>query len=299
MRIPILLLVAISTGVPALASCQSADTLPSRSLPARCASAVTPLAPVSDSAKRAARDISGRAQAASIVGDNAAASALYQQAAALDPSDASIAYALGRGYEAAGDSRAMTAYCRFLALAPNAPEAVDVRQRIAELALALPPDTTVVRIPVSTAQSMPAPAGALLAGIVIPGMGQFMTHETAGGVLVMATAVAGIWYGLQTENTSSVVTQTGTDPFGNPYQYQTTVNTVTRPHAAVGFGLAGAVGLIGAIEAYVHAQSARERANGQQSAASVTISGGSSYVLSAYPIIGTGNRSVGLGFTFR
>lgn len=298
MRIPILILAAVATGVPAIANCQRTGAASAKALPPRCVSLVPALTPVSDSAKRAARDIAGRAQSASIVGDNAAATALYQQAATLDPTDAGIAYALGRGYEAAADTRAMAEYCRFLAISPNAPEATDVRQRIAELALSLPPDTTVVRIPVSTAPNMPAPAGALLAGIVIPGMGQFMTHQAAGGVLVMGAAAAGIWYGLQTKTTSSVVTQTGTDPFGNPYQYQTTVNKTTRPNTAVGFGAAGAITLIGAINAFVHAHSARDRAAAQQTAL-ITVRGGANHVLAAYPIVGPDNRSVGLGFAFR
>jgi tetratricopeptide (TPR) repeat protein len=299
MRIQILVLIAIVAAAPASARGQATDTVPSRGLPGRCVVPATPTAPVSDSAKSAAREIMGRAQAASIVGDNAAASALYQQAAKLDPTDASIAYALGRGYEAAGDSRAMTEYCRFLALSPHAPEASDVRQRIAELALALPPDTTVVRIPVSTAPSMPSPGAALAGGIIIPGLGQFMTRQPAGGILVMAAAAAGIWYGLQTQQVSAVVTRTGTDPFGNPYQYQTTVTKTERQHAAVGLGGAGAVALIGAIEAFAHARSGRAQARNQQAAASINIGTGSKLSLSAYPVVGVANQSVGLGFTLR
>jgi tetratricopeptide (TPR) repeat protein len=299
MRTRILILFAISAASPVVLSGQATGTLPARSLPARCASVVTPLTPVSDSARRAARDIAGRAQAASIVGDNATAATLYQQAARLDPSDASIAYALGRGYEAAGDSRAMTEYCRFLALSPNAPESTDVRQRIAELALALPPDTTVVRIPVSIAPGMPAPAAAFAGGIIIPGLGQFMTHQPAGGILVMAAAAAGIWYGLQTQHVTSVVTRTGTDPFGNPYQYQTTETATTRPHTAIGLGGAGAVALVGAIEAFAHARSGREQARGQRAQASITINSGSRLSLSAYPVVGVSSQSLGLGFTLR
>lgn len=299
MRTQILILVAISATSPGLVSAQTGarDTVPARTLPSRCVVSAVPLRPVSDSAKGAAREIAGRAQAASIVGDNAAAAALYQQAAKLNPTDPGIAYALGRGYEASGDARAMTEYCRFLALSPSTPEAADVRQRIAELALALPPDTTVLRIPVSTAPRMPAPAAALVTGLIIPGMGQFMTHQPVGGVLTMAAAAAGIWYGLQTKDVTSQVTNTGTDPFGNPYQYQTTETHSERPNVAIGIGAAGALGLIAAIQAYAHAHIGRDAEKNQQAAASASTD--SNLKLSAFPVFAFGQRSIGLGFTLR
>ncbi len=295
MRLSALLVVAGSFLSPSFLAAQrtATDTLPVSALPGRCVNAAVPRAPVSDSAKTAAREIAGRAQAASIVGDNAAASTLYQPAARLDPTDATIAYALGRGYEAAADPRAMAQYCRFLALTPSAPEAADVRQRIAQLALALPPDTTIVRIPVAAAQHMPAPGAALAVGLIIPGMGQFMTHQPVGGFFVMAAAGAGIWYGLQTQNVSTQVTRTGTDPFGNPYQYQTTETKAQRQHLGVGIGAAGALGLIAAIEAFAHAQSGQTTS--QQ--ANAIAPSKSSLTLSAFPIVGVAQRSVGLGFT--
>jgi hypothetical protein len=303
-RASVLLLVAIATAAPAVARAQSTtpDTVPTRALPARCV-APKPMAPVSDSARSAARALADRAQAASIVGDNAAAAALYQQAAELDPADPGIAYALGRGYEAAGDTRAMTEYCRFLALSPNAPEAPDVRQRIAELALALPPDTTVVRVPVSLAPHMPAPAAALVTGLIIPGMGQFMTHQPIGGVLAMAAAGAGIWYGLQTKSGTKVITNTGTDPFGNPYTYPTTVKTTERPNVAIGIGAAGAVGLIAAIQAFVHARSGQSGQSGRNAAsasqASLAPSSRDGLTLSTFPVVAPHHGGFGVGFTIR
>jgi len=298
MRTPVPFLIALAAIAPIVAGAQTtaSDTAPARALPSRCISVRIPAPPVSDSARNAAREIAGRAQAASIVGDNAAAAALYQQAARLDPTDASTAYALGRGYEAAGDARAMAEYCRFLSLSPTATEAADVRQRIAQLALALPPDTTVVRIPVATAPRMPSPGAAFGAGLIIPGMGQFMTHRPAGGVLVMLAAGAAVWYGLQSENVSSQVTRTGIDPFGNPYQYQTTAAHTEHPHAAVGIGAAGAVGLIAAIDALVYANG-HNQARGKRSASSATTESGSR--LSAFPLLNFGQRSVGLGFALR
>ena len=239
-------------GVPASASSQATP------LPARCASSTTKWPPVSAKDRAAAQEIAGRAQTSSIVGDNAAAMALYQKAAQLNPADASIAYALGREFEAARDARAMGEYCRFLALAPTAAEAADVRQRIAQLALALPPDTTVVRIPVAAPDRMPAPGAALGAGLIIPGMGQFTTHRPAAGLVVMLLTGAAAYYALQSQQVPAQVTQTGTDPFGNPYQYQTTVTRTEHPHAAIGISAAAVVTLTAAIEAFVHARGSRE-----------------------------------------
>lgn len=296
MRTPVLLLIAVSAIAPVVVRAQTTapDTAPAKALPNRCVSAVVPIAQVSGSSRSAAREAAGRAQAASIVGDNAAATTLYQQAARLDPTDAGTAYALGRSYEASGDARAMTEYCRFLALTPTAVEAADVRQRIAQLALALPPDTTVLRIPVAAAPHMASPGAAFGAGLIIPGMGQFMTRRPAGGVLVMAAAGAAIWYGLQTQNVSSQVTRTGIDPFGNSYQYQATVTKTERSHIAVGIGAAAAVGLIAAIEASAHASANQDQARDQRAAGAAT---DSKLRLSAFPVLALERRSVGLGFT--
>ena len=273
----------------------AADTGRTELLPSRCASYVTPLSRVSDSARAAARDIASRAQAASIVGDNAQATALYQRAAELDPSDASIAYALGREYEAAHDARGMAEYCRFLGLNPRAPEAPDVRQRIAAMAFALPPDTTILRVPVPTPvrNSMPSGGAAFGAGLIIPGLGQFITHQPVGGLLVMAATGAAAAYGLQSQKVSKQVTSTATDPFGNPYTFQTTVTSTERQHEAVGLGIAAAVWVAGAIQAAVHASG-----SGDSRAAAATADSRSSR--SAFPVLlSLAQGSVGVGVSIR
>jgi hypothetical protein len=292
LRATTVLLIAISVAGPAAARAQATSTGSQRgSLPSRCVSIVGPLTPVSDSVKSAARTIAGRAQAASIVGDNAAATALYQQAADINPTDPAIAYALGREYEATHDQRAMREYCRFLAISPGAAEAGDVRQRIAELALALPPDTTVVRIPVATpvaaSAHMPAPAGVFLGGLLIPGLGQMTTHRPFAGVLVLAASGGALAYGLQSKNKSSVVTHKAVDLLGNPYTYQTTEIHSERPNAAAGIGAAAGIALIAAIEAASHAHSARSAAAAQETTRAI----------SAVPLVAIGPRSVGFGLS--
>jgi hypothetical protein len=285
------------------------STTQQTALPSRCASVVSPVRTVSESAKAEAREIGGRAQAASIVGDNAAATALYQQAAQLNPGDASIAYALGREYEATHDKRAMGEYCRFLVLTPGATEAADVRQRIGELALALPPDTTVVRLPATVADhvamsaQMPAPGAALGAGLIVPGMGQFTTHRPAAGLLVMAAAGAAAWYGLQSQSVRSQVTNTAVDPFGNPYQFQTTAIRTERPHVAVGLGAAAAVTLTAAIEAFTHARARRVSLSDSRSASASDVAASASGSAapeashSVAPVLTVTRQSIGLGIT--
>lgn len=263
-----------------------------KQLPARCGGGVAYTSSVSPAARIDAQQITGRAQAASIQGDNSTATDLYRKAAQLDPADASIAYALGREYEITHDGRAMQEYCRFLALSPSAPEAADVRQRIAELALALPPDTAIVRVPVAAPERMPAPAGALIGGLIIPGMGQFTTHRPASGFLVMAVSMGALAYGLQSQNVTTGVTHTATDPLGHTYQYVTQETRSERPHLAAGAGTAAAISVIAAIEAFGHARAARNAASSEDRA-------DSRVPRSVSPIVAFGAGSVGLGLSLR
>ena len=72
---------------------------------------------------------------AAIVGDHRQARDVFVDAARLSPGDERIAYQLGRAYEELADRQnAVREYCRFLALAPQATDAPDVRTRVAALA---------------------------------------------------------------------------------------------------------------------------------------------------------------------
>jgi len=87
---------------------------------------------------------------AAIVGDHRQARDVFLDAARLSPGDERIAYQLGRAYEELGERpNAIREYCRFLALAPQASDAPDVRTRIA--ALAAPSGTSAAADPVGTA----------------------------------------------------------------------------------------------------------------------------------------------------
>jgi tetratricopeptide (TPR) repeat protein len=88
-----------------------------------------------DAQRRQARDLAQRGQQAALLGDSASAREQWRQAALLDPSDANLAYRLARSHEAAGAATAaLSEYCRFIELAPDAPEIPEARDRVAALA---------------------------------------------------------------------------------------------------------------------------------------------------------------------
>lgn len=101
-----------------------------------CRSAADRVSPT-DEQRREARDLAQRALEAALLGDSAAARDELRQAAALDPTDADLAYRLGRAHESVRASAdAVVEYCRFLVLAPSASEAAEVRARVSALASA-------------------------------------------------------------------------------------------------------------------------------------------------------------------
>lgn len=87
--------------------------------------------------QREARELAQRGQQSAILGDRAGARDQFRRAAALDPANAELAYQLARAEESAGSQEGATkAYCRFIALVPDAPEAAESRARLAQLMLA-------------------------------------------------------------------------------------------------------------------------------------------------------------------
>lgn len=85
--------------------------------------------------KERARALVQQGQQAAILGDSPAALRALRDASVLDPTDADLAYQLGRAYETAKDARnAVTEYCRFLSLQPTSPDAGEVFEKIRSLA---------------------------------------------------------------------------------------------------------------------------------------------------------------------
>jgi len=99
-----------------------------------CPAATPPRAPTNEQ-RRKARDLAERGQQAAILGDSVSARDQLRQAALLDPTDPDLAYRLARASEMSGGAaEAAKEYCRFLALAPTAPESAEAREKVASLA---------------------------------------------------------------------------------------------------------------------------------------------------------------------
>jgi tetratricopeptide (TPR) repeat protein len=216
--------------------------------PASTASALCPAprpaAEPSAEQRRAARDLAERAQQAAILGDRTSAREQLRQAAALDPRDADLAYQLARANEAAGATAdAASEYCRFLALAPDGPEAAEARERVAILA---PPPR--VAGPLTIPERL-SPTRAFSLGLVIPGAGQFYTGRPVAGALAFGAAAAGVACAMTQRTTFTTSEATATDPFGNPYTYTARHAVDSRPCLGPGLVVAGAVALAGAVEA--------------------------------------------------
>ena len=241
---------ALGAGLAASPAALGAQqSVASDTAPAACPRTAPPHAPTADQ-RRAARDLAARAQEAAIVSIDSTARDLYERAARLDPTDPAIAYALARSYESARDARAIGEYCRFLALQPAAPEAADVRRRVAALTYELTPHTAArAALP----PSPPAPGAALAYGIVFPGGGQYYTHRPALGLLVTAATAGALYYGFQQHTTTVMLT--ATDPNGKVYQYP--APRTERSNLGVGIGAAAAISLLAAIEASSHARAAQ------------------------------------------
>ncbi len=89
----------------------------------------------SESDQQEAVRLSSEANQAAILGDRDGAIVLLQEAAELDPSSSVVAYRLGRTLEDAGESEAaILAFCRYLVLEPDAPDAAETRLRTERLA---------------------------------------------------------------------------------------------------------------------------------------------------------------------
>ncbi len=90
---------------------------------------------VSDEARARAASLAGSARQSAIIGDEAGAHSLLEQAFLLDPLEGSVAYLLARSFEQQGnEERALIQYCEYLRIEKDAPDAESVRARVAELA---------------------------------------------------------------------------------------------------------------------------------------------------------------------
>ena len=102
-------------------------------LPAACGTVALAAQPTLANQQRA-RDLTRQARDAEMQGNVKEARSLLVRASELDATDKSTAYHLGRTSESLGDrTAAISAYCRYLALTPTTPEAVEAHQRLTKL----------------------------------------------------------------------------------------------------------------------------------------------------------------------
>lgn len=134
---------ALSTYIATVVCFAATSSLSAQPLPLKrvLVAAVAPGCPVTTNVRpatqrdnAAARRLATEAQEAALVGDRAAARDAYQKAAALDPTDDRIAYALARAHEELNEAEAaIREYCRYLTLSPEGRESAEVRNRLARL----------------------------------------------------------------------------------------------------------------------------------------------------------------------
>ncbi|HEV2130958.1 MAG TPA: tetratricopeptide repeat protein [Longimicrobiaceae bacterium] len=95
----------------------------------------SPTIPPTLAEREEARQFITAGEQAALLGDQTGARNQFQRAARLDPLNADLAYRLARTHEELGEPReAVREYCRYLALAPEAADAGELRERIGEIA---------------------------------------------------------------------------------------------------------------------------------------------------------------------
>ena len=102
-------------------------------LPDACGT-VAVVAPASSANKAQSDELTRRAYDAEMQGNVQEARTLLRRASDLDATNRSAAYHLGLTSETLGDrAAAVTAYCRYLSLAPTSTESAEARQRVTKL----------------------------------------------------------------------------------------------------------------------------------------------------------------------
>jgi tetratricopeptide (TPR) repeat protein len=158
-----------------------------------------------------------------------AADRALSSAASAAPAWADVFYTRALVRQAQGHaSLAIADFERYLQLRPTASDRSAVASRIDALGR--------------------SPSAALAYG-VLPGGGQFYTKQPVLGAVVLGGVAGGVVWGLRKTQERSIFV----DPFGRP---DTTFVSVAK-HRNAGFAVAGALWAVGAIEAMIHASSAR------------------------------------------
>jgi tetratricopeptide (TPR) repeat protein len=292
---------------------------------------------ISAAAQQEAERLAADATQAAILGEAGEAAALLARAAARDPGSASIAYRLARAEHELGRSdRAVAAYCRYLALAPDAPDAAEIRRQVTVLAspseFAVAPAAAaafraglahydaarlvaadsafglaaatepawpdlfynrgIVRLALEDREAAAEdlrryleldprapefnqvldvlgalrgtvtapynPRNALAAGLVVPGLGHFITDRAPRGAAVLGAAAAAAAVGLAVQRTRVECLAPPVDGVCPPDQILQ--QHTDRPYVFHGVGAAFVIGVVGAIDAYRGAQRSNAQA---------------------------------------
>lgn len=161
----------------------------------------------------------------------------FSRAIDLQPAWADAYFDRGLARELQGDrDQALSDFEVYVRLKPAADDRQAVNTRIASLR----------RVSYS-------PGQAFALGLIIPGAGQFYTRRVGWGVALLAATGGAIGYALAEQTKITTREQTATDPFGNSYTYTATFQGKQRPGLVPGLAAAGALDVIGAIEAAVFA----------------------------------------------
>ena len=196
----------------------------------------------------AARDASRLALEAARRGDLRAALGEFDRATTIAPTWADAAYNRGVVLARLGrDDEAVEALRRYLELVPDAPDAPAVARRIGQL-----------EVVARTRAEKPSPGAAVTLGALFPGMGQLYSGRAKAGLLVASLAGGTVAAGLLVTRVD-VRCQQDVPP-GQPCPVGAVVSRSTvRPHLTQAIGIATAITLFGAIEAFLHARQDRNR----------------------------------------
>ena len=140
------------------------------------------------------------------------------------------------------NSEAVLALGRYLELAPSAPDAVAVSRRIGQLEVLL-----------AALQDTPSPYTALALGTLVPGMGQFYSGRARSGLLVVALT-AGTLAGGYFITEVNVRCQIPVEPGASCPPEFVASRSNERPHMWSAVGVAAAVAVFGAAEAFINAR---------------------------------------------
>jgi tetratricopeptide (TPR) repeat protein len=143
---------------------------------------------------------------------------------------------LGQSQQAQQDLR------RYLALRPDAPDAIAVSRRLG-------------RMEGLSAIKLPVPGAVLTLGMLAPGLGQFYSGRALGGLTTLSLTASALGVGLLAKEVDS--TCMITLPAGETCPSSQVQEDTRRPYLIPGIVAAAAISLVGAVEAYVRALNRR------------------------------------------